>query len=259
MNISCLQLKDLQMPSTTINRTSQQAFTLIELLVVISIISLLMAILLPVLSKARSAALAIKDASNVRSVNFALARYTLDSKDYILGYTVPKILPTEDTTNLHSVIVSSGYIEGSGETPATNPFPSVSSNPGKDTKPPLRCLDSTLTSRISNTTLYKPHTSGNQYLYGSSYASRIYTSYVYNHNFSLPSTKMVRMDDATRSPSDVIYFMCGDKLFRINTVVQWRERPNMFVHNGATNTAFLDGHVKALKMEAVTSDADFAL
>ena len=61
-------------------------FTLIELLVVISIISLLIAILLPVLSKARAAALALKCSNNVRQTNIGLYNYQMNNKDWVLGY-----------------------------------------------------------------------------------------------------------------------------------------------------------------------------
>ena len=60
-----------------------QAFTLIELLVVISIISLLIAILLPALAKARVAAKKAKCASNHHNLVVAMMCYASDSKDYM--------------------------------------------------------------------------------------------------------------------------------------------------------------------------------
>jgi len=50
-------------------------FTLIELLVVISIIALLMAILVPVLRKAREQGKAVNCTSNLRQIGFAASFY----------------------------------------------------------------------------------------------------------------------------------------------------------------------------------------
>lgn len=59
-----------------------QAFTLIELLVVISIISLLVAILLPALGKARQKAYEMQCLSNLRQNGVGLISYALDNKDW---------------------------------------------------------------------------------------------------------------------------------------------------------------------------------
>ena len=60
----------------------RRAFTLIELLVVVSIIALLIAILLPVLSSAKQAARAIQCASNLKQVGVALGAYQTENDFY---------------------------------------------------------------------------------------------------------------------------------------------------------------------------------
>src|SRR5215468_4947426 len=61
------------------------AFTLVELLVVIGIIGLLVALLLPALSKARRAANTLACASNLRQVGIGMISYTVKYKGAIPG------------------------------------------------------------------------------------------------------------------------------------------------------------------------------
>ena len=62
-------------------RTHLAAFTLVELLVVISIIALLIALLLPALSKARVSTLRVNEASNTRQAVTAFLNYSIDNDD----------------------------------------------------------------------------------------------------------------------------------------------------------------------------------
>jgi|GEM_PF-2159631 len=75
-----------------------QAFTLIELLVVISIISLLVAILLPALAQARYQANITSCATRVRQVGLATMLYVSDSNDYFPNY------------QWNTTIVNQGYL-----------------------------------------------------------------------------------------------------------------------------------------------------
>lgn len=71
---------------------NRKAFTLIELLVVIAIISLLLAVLIPVLKKARYNAKTLICCSNLSSISKAIYAYAADNKDAIpLG---PRALPS---------------------------------------------------------------------------------------------------------------------------------------------------------------------
>ena len=65
------------------NRKPQPAFTLIELLVVISIIALLIALLLPVLGKARDSAITTQCLSDKKQIANALHAYAVDNKSLL--------------------------------------------------------------------------------------------------------------------------------------------------------------------------------
>jgi prepilin-type processing-associated H-X9-DG protein/prepilin-type N-terminal cleavage/methylation domain-containing protein len=64
-------------------RRTHAAFTLVELLVVVGIIALLIAILMPALSKAREQANAVKCMSNERQLGQALVMFTNDHNGYL--------------------------------------------------------------------------------------------------------------------------------------------------------------------------------
>lgn len=103
---------------------NKKGFTLIELLVVISIISVIIALLLPALGNAREAAQAITCASNLRSCHLASATYANENQDrwpslrtYRNHYTgnVDSLAPTASyTSSLDNLYNSGGTWQGLG-------------------------------------------------------------------------------------------------------------------------------------------------
>jgi len=65
---------------------NQRGFTLVELLVVIGIIALLIAILMPALSRAREAAKGVQCLSNLRQIGVAVSMYVQASKGWLPPY-----------------------------------------------------------------------------------------------------------------------------------------------------------------------------
>ena len=70
-----------------------KGFTLIELLVVVSIIALLVAILVPVLSEAREAAQSVLCLSNMRQIHLAFVYYVEDNDDTFPSYNLTRPPP----------------------------------------------------------------------------------------------------------------------------------------------------------------------
>ncbi|MFN0135216.1 MAG: type II secretion system protein, partial [Phycisphaerae bacterium] len=72
-------------------RTRCRAFTLIELLVVIAIIGLLMAIILPGLSRAREQGRMTVCLANQKTIANSVLQYASDNKDAIVGSYTDRI------------------------------------------------------------------------------------------------------------------------------------------------------------------------
>ena len=95
--------------------STPSAFTLVELLVVIGIIALLLAILLPALSKSREQAKTVQCLSNLRQIAHAAHAYAAEWKGYTVpGYGDPATRTangvTADAENYATVLVNGKYL-----------------------------------------------------------------------------------------------------------------------------------------------------
>ena len=86
----------------------EKAFTLVELLVVIGIIALLIAILMPALSRARKQALQVSCGSNERQIALAMIAYTNDWKEQLPNSWNGETFAWTTTTPAWGVYVSGG-------------------------------------------------------------------------------------------------------------------------------------------------------
>ena len=91
-------------------RPSRRAFTLVELVVVIGIISVLMAILLPSLNKARDSARKVRCASNLRSQGQLVHLYAVDNAgSYPISPGTGGAAPAPPPTGLNGVPLSTKF------------------------------------------------------------------------------------------------------------------------------------------------------
>ena len=91
------------------SRGRVSAFTLIELLVVITVISILMAMLLPSLRSAKDTALAILCTNNLRQLGIVFPMYALDNEDHL----PPAIVTSTSSGDWHKQFVGSYLGHGS--------------------------------------------------------------------------------------------------------------------------------------------------
>src|SRR5437867_5455737 len=97
----------------------RNAFTLVELLIVIGIIAVLVAILLPVLNRAREAATTAKCLAQLRQLGQAAAMYANDNKGYTLPAGYRAISDGYHTESWAGILVMGKYVAKPLPTPMT--------------------------------------------------------------------------------------------------------------------------------------------
>src|ERR1700677_3535532 len=108
-------------------RSCVLGFTLVELLVVVGIMALLIALLLPALSKARAAAMTTKCLSNLHQVGLATMSYVADNKGKLpYNYIENADGSFEMEDSVVSALFSDGYL---GKGPVVAVFRAGTGNP----------------------------------------------------------------------------------------------------------------------------------
>lgn len=233
-------------------------FTLIELLVVISIVSLLMAILLPALKKARDAARTSMCLSNQRQCYLAANGYSMDYKDALL---IKRI----NAGSIQYWVYWLAYQKGAD---------GVSSTPQYLTRPVTLCPQNEFYSSLANSTnpasldtwfgyaMYMP--SGNEMKdHGWNFQKYTQTDTglkLYWHQLDQvlkPSGTILLADSFTaRTSSTNFYWAKPSVNFRLDGNGTDNSGQVHTLHNDSANITFFDGHAASRTGEALSGNYD---
>jgi prepilin-type N-terminal cleavage/methylation domain-containing protein len=203
----------------------KRAFTLIELLVVIAIITILAALLLPALSRAKSAARRTTCISNARQIHLALRMYADDHQDAIRAVTNKEALYATYKDSIQP------YLSRNGASTNDQLF----ACPADD----FNCDDHS----ISDLFLFD-HVEGKSF-----HRQKVtrYSSYFFNGDApDQPDTRMAQKPfSSVREPSRVV--LVGELSGAYGLSAHDRKEPYQF-NNAPNMMGFVDGHVSYIRI-----------
>ena len=202
----------------------RRAFTLIELLVVIGVIAILVALLLPVLAKAKGAARKTACINNARQINLAMQMYADDHGDALHATTNNDAIYFTYQESIHPYLSRNG-------SPTNDP---VFACPADDFDCDDRVLKDILWEEVS----------------GSGFHRQAFTRHAsYFFNGLAPEEPERRMGgkafSSVREPSRLVLAGEVSAAYSLST----HERKERYQFNNARNvTGFVDGHVSFIRM-----------
>ncbi|HCD32087.1 MAG TPA: hypothetical protein DER01_06730 [Phycisphaerales bacterium] len=213
------------------------AFTLIELLVVISIISLLVAILLPALGKARAQARSIQCATNLHQLAISAAGYMSDHSDWVPPAYDASMPWYQVLWKTNYVPIPAGYdglYPGQGSSEKTSSI--------------IKCPDAVMRYSSSDSQAYWAY--NNSYFYNKRWVGQ---KHIWNYSKSYAFQDMIK-------PTNLVFLMDHNFVnaatfqHAADEAPQWWDAKDVidFRHNAASWYVAWDGHTATAQLEDVT-------